>query len=103
VQKKLDQAANSVIRECINKMHHVKAAITSQSGKQRPGKGFSPDELSEAGVSVMDARKMQIPVDWKRRSSHEENIASLKSHNEKAKAAAKPKTKTAPKEKKAKN
>ena len=83
-------------------MHHVKAVITAQSGKQRPGKGFSPDELNEAGVSVTEARKMKIPVDWKRRSSHEENIASLKSHAEKAKVA-KPKTKKAPKEKKAKN
>ena len=84
-------------------MHHVKAMITAQSGKRRPGKGFSPDELSEAGIGVTDARKMKIPVDWKRRSSHEENITSLKSHAEKAKATAKPKTKKAPKEKKAKN
>ncbi len=84
-------------------MHHVKAVITAQSGKVRPGKGFSPDELNEAGVSIAEARNMKIPVDWKRRSSHEENITSLKSHAEKAKATAKPKTKTAPKEKKAKN
>jgi ribosomal protein L13E len=84
-------------------MHHVKAIITAQIGKVRPGKGFSPDELSEAGIAVVDARKMKIPVDWKRRSSHEENIKSLKSHAEKAKAEAKPKAKVAPKEKKPKN
>ena len=84
-------------------MHHIKAVITAQSGKVRPGKGFSPDEISEAGIAIADARKMKIPVDWKRRSSHEENISSLKSHAEKAKATAAPKAKVAPKEKKPKN
>ncbi len=66
-------------------MHHVKAIVTSQGGKQRPGKGFSPDELNEAGLSTMEACDMKIPVDWKRRSNHEENVATLKSHAEKAK------------------
>jgi len=83
-------------------MHHIKAAITAQSGKERPGKGFSPDELKEAGLTNGDARSLKIPVDRKRKTSHEENIASLKSHCEKA-LAAKPKKSAAPKAKKPKN
>ncbi len=71
-------------------MHHIKPAVISQSGKKRPGKGFSPDELKEAGINAADARRRQIPVDRKRKSSSEENIESLKSHFEKD-LAAKPK------------
>ena len=83
-------------------MHHVKPMITAQSGKRRPGRGFSPDEIKEAGVSTQDAKKLSIPVDWKRKTSHEENIASLKSHAEKAQTVAKPKAAKASKEKKPK-
>jgi ribosomal protein L13E len=81
-------------------MHHIKAMITAQSGKERPGKGFSPDELKEAGLTTGDARKLKVPVDRKRKTSHEENITALKSHYEKA-LAAKPKVSAAPKGKKA--
>ena len=87
-------------------MHHIKPAITAQSGKARQGKGFSPDELKEAGLNAGDARNLKIPVDRKRRSSHEENIEALKSYYEKAQAAkpaVKPKAAAKPKEKKAKN
>jgi ribosomal protein L13E len=83
-------------------MHHVKPVVTAQGGKQRPGKGFSPDELKEAGLNKIDARKMKIPVDWRRKTSHEDNVASLKSHANKAKAK-KPKAASATKEKKPKN
>ncbi len=83
-------------------MHHIKAAITAQSGKPRAGKGFSPDELKEAGLNAGDARALKIPVDRKRKTSHEKNIEALKSHYEKAQTA-KPKIATAPKEKKPKN
>lgn len=86
-------------------MHHIKAAITAQSGKPRLGKGFSPDELKEAGIDNGDARRLKIPVDRKRRSSHEDNIVALKGHFEKLQAAKPAKTVASPKpkEKKAKN
>jgi large subunit ribosomal protein L13e len=83
-------------------MHHIKPVITAQSGKERLGKGFSPDELKEAGLTAADARNLKIPVDRKRRTSHEENIEALKAHYEKAQAA-KPKTAAKPKEKKSKS
>ena len=82
-------------------MHHIKAVITKQNGKQSTGRGFSPSELEKAGVNKQQAKQMGIPVDVKRKSAHDENIATLKAHVEKAKAEAKPKTpKTKPKPKK---
>ena len=83
-------------------MHHIKPTITAQNGKERTGKGFSPDELKEAGLTAADAKNLKIPIDRKRRSSHEENIETLKSHYEKAEKT-KPKAAAKPKEKKAKN
>jgi large subunit ribosomal protein L13e len=68
-------------------MHHIKPIITAQTGKRRLGKGFSPDEVREAGLDAGSARKLGIPIDWKRKSSHEENIESLKAHADKLPAA----------------
>lgn len=72
-------------------MHHIKPVITKQDGKQRAGRGFSPDEIKEAGLNYGEARELSIPVDFKRKTSHEENIKTLKAHAEKTKAEAKPK------------
>ena len=77
-------------------MHHMKAVITKQNGKQSIGKGFSLNELKEAGLNRQDAKKIGIPLDIKRKSLHDENVACIKAHAEKVKteAAAKPKPKT---------
>ena len=81
-------------------MHHIKAVITKQNGKQSTGRGFSLNELTKAGLTKQDAKKIGIPLDVKRKSSHDENIATLRAHAEKAKAEAKPKApKTEPTEK----
>ncbi len=74
----------------------MKAVITKQNGKQSIGKGFSLNELKEAGLNRQDAKKIGIPLDIKRKSLHDENVACIKAHAEKAKteAAAKPKPKT---------
>jgi ribosomal protein L13E len=74
-------------------MHHMKAIITKQNGKQSIGRGFSLNELKEAGLNKQDAKKIGIPLDVKRKSLHDENVACIKSHAKKAKAeaAAKPK------------
>jgi ribosomal protein L13E len=82
-------------------MHHIKAVITKQNGKQSTGRGFSPSELAKAGVNKQQAKQMGIPVDVKRKSAHDENIATLKAHAQKAQAEAKPKPqKTEPRLKK---
>jgi large subunit ribosomal protein L13e len=72
-------------------MHHIKPIITMQNGKQRTGKGFSPDEIKKAGLNRADAKTLGIPVDTKRKTAHEENINTIKSHWEKHQAEAKPK------------
>lgn len=72
-------------------MHRLKPTVTSQTGKARLGKGFSPDELKEAGLTTQEARRIGMPVDWKRKTSHEENIEALKAHAEASQKTTKPK------------
>jgi len=84
-------------------MHHIKAVITKHNKKQSTGRGFSPTELAKAGVNKQQARQIGLPVDVKRKTAHDQNIACIKECAEKAKAeaAAKPKTpKPEPKPKK---
>ena len=86
-------------------MHHIKATITKQNGKTKTSRGFSLNELKGAGLTKQDAKKIGIPLDYKRKSSHNENVETLKAHAEKAKAEAKPKkpeAKTKPEKKKQK-
>ena len=83
-------------------MHHIKAVIAKQNGKQSIGRGFSLTELAKAGLNKQQAKQIGIPLDVKRKSAHDENISTLKAHAEKAKtqAQAKPKPpKTEPTEK----
>lgn len=44
----------------------------------RFGRGFSIDELKEAGVTLEQARKLKIRVDRRRSSRWSENVARLK-------------------------
>jgi ribosomal protein L13E len=84
-------------------MHHIKAVITKQNGKQSTGRGFSLNELKGACLTRQDAKQIGIPLDIKRKSVHNENIQTLKAHTEKTKAEAKlkePKTEPAEKPKK---
>ena len=46
-------------------------------GGWRQGKGFSDGELSAAGISPTDTMSLSIPIDKRRRSSHNTNIAAL--------------------------
>jgi len=78
-------------------MHHVKPKILKPDGKQRSGRGFSPDEVKKAGLTEADARKMQLPVDARRKTAHEENIEAVKAHIKKVKAEIKPKPEPVPK------
>ena len=88
-------------------MHHIKPTITKQNGKSSVGKGFSPNELKEAGVNKQLARQIGLPVDIKRKSTHQENVQSVKAHaqqaKEKAAANPKPAKKATPTKKKAKS
>ena len=61
-------------------MHHLKIIITKQNGKQSVGKGFSPNELKEAGVNKQQAKQIGLRVDVKRKSTHQENVDCIKAH-----------------------
>jgi large subunit ribosomal protein L13e len=67
-------------------MHHIKPTITKQNGKQKPGRGFSPNELKAAGISKQQAWQAGLPVDMRRKSSHDENVEAIKAHSKKPKA-----------------
>jgi ribosomal protein L13E len=77
-------------------MHHIKAQIVKQDGKKRDGKGFSKSEIQKAGLDAITARKMGLPVDPRRKSMHEENVAAMKAHAAKEKAKPKPAPKPKP-------
>ncbi len=83
-------------------MHHIKPTITKQNGKQKPGKGFSPHELKQAGVNKQQAKQIGLPIDQKRKSTHEENVETIKAHAQQAKTEAKPKSQPAPEQPKKK-
>jgi ribosomal protein L13E len=76
-----------------SRIHHIKPVVTMQKGKKRAGKGFSPDEIKQAGLNLADARKLKIPIDFKRKTAHEENINCIKTHKEKVLVEAKPEPK----------
>ena len=67
-------------------MHHIKPTVTKRSGKQSVGKGFSPNELKEADVTNQQARQIGLPVDFKRKSTHKENVNCIKVHAKEAKS-----------------
>ncbi len=67
-------------------MHHIKPIITAQNGKEKQGKGFSPDEIKEAGISKQKARQLKLPVDERRKSCHQENVDAIKAHLPKQKS-----------------
>lgn len=69
-------------------MHHIKAVIKMHNGKKKASKGFSPNELKEAGLTKQDAKKIGIPLDIKRKTAHDENVATLKAHKPELKAKA---------------
>ena len=72
----------------------VKPKVFKKGGKQRCGKGFSGEELKKAGLSFKDALRFGIPVDFKRRTAHEENVEAIKAFLESAKAKGKRKGKS---------
>lgn len=56
--------------------------------KVRYGRGFSIDELKEAGVTLEQARRLKIRIDRRRSSRWPENVARLKEFSTSIKAAA---------------
>jgi len=59
----------------------VRPVVFARHGARqiRKGKGFSKKELAESGLYPRDARRMRIPFDKRRKSSHEANVHALHS------------------------
>ncbi|MCK4222974.1 ribosomal protein L13e [Candidatus Bathyarchaeota archaeon] len=51
--------------------------IRKRQGRNRRGRGFSRKELKKAGLSQKQALKLQLPIDLRRRTIHEENVKLL--------------------------
>ena len=98
MQKKSDPANAEAPKEP-SEMHHIKPKINKKDGKQRSGRGFSLEELGKAGLTVAEAKRLEIPVDKRRTTVHDWNVEVLKAYAEKEKAKAKPKKKPQPKKK----
>lgn len=58
----------------------LKAEVKSPRGK-RKGKGFSRNEIDNAGLTMEDVKRLRIPYDKRRKSPHSWNIERLKSIN----------------------
>jgi ribosomal protein L13E len=54
------------------------ATIRKKDGKPKEGHGFSREELRKVELDRGKALRLKIPVDLRRRSSHEENVEVLK-------------------------
>jgi len=80
-------------------MRHIKPVINRKDGKQRAGKGFSSEELGKAGLTLAEAKRLEIPVDKRRRTVHDVNVEVVKAYAGKRKAEAKPEQKLQPKKK----
>jgi ribosomal protein L13E len=77
-------------------MHHIKPKILKPDGKQRSGRGFSLEELKKAGLNRAEAKKLEIPVDERRKTAHDQNVKAIKAYAEKERAKTKPKAKPKP-------
>ena len=71
-------------------MHHIKPQILKPNGKQRKGRGFSPEELKKAGLNLQEARRIELPIDFRRRTAHDENVEAVKTYAAHVKAKQKP-------------
>jgi ribosomal protein L13E len=71
----------------------AKAKVIKRPAKQRDGRGFSRNELQKAGSNPTEALKLHIPLDLKRRTLHEENVACIKNILTSRRKQSKPKVK----------
>ena len=55
-------------------------AIVNRNHKKRRGRGFSREELKEVGLSCTESLKLEIPIDTRRSTKHEENVKALKAY-----------------------
>ncbi len=83
-------------------MHHIKPRILKPDERKRLGRGFSREEIKKAAVNLSVARSIELPIDMRRRTAHDENVEAIKVYAANEKAKRKPVEKAAPKDKPAK-
>ncbi|UCC33085.1 MAG: ribosomal protein L13e [Candidatus Bathyarchaeota archaeon] len=44
----------------------------------RDGRGFSQEEIKRAGLTLQEAKRLEIPIDGRRSTTHPQNIQTLK-------------------------
>ena len=79
-------------------MRDIKPEVLKPDGK-RNGRGFSREELKKAGLNSADAKRLEMPIDRRRKTAHDQKVEAIKAYAEKKKAKAKPKQKPQPKKK----
>ena len=67
--------------------------VLRSDGKQTQGKGFSREELKKVGISLTQAVRYHIPIDPRRKTTHDENVEALKPLIEEKKTASAAKAK----------
>ena len=72
-------------------MKTTRPKVFKTDGKQRFGRGFSREELKKAGSSLKEAVKLGLPVDGKRKTVHDQNVAAAKTSLQEMRPAPKPK------------
>lgn len=58
----------------------IQSTVQKKGGETKGGKGFSRDELREAGLDPKKARRLGISIDLRRKTRHKENVKTLKQH-----------------------
>jgi len=66
--------------------------VQKRNGRTRRGKGFSREEVREAGVDFRQALKLGIPVDLRRKTKYEDNTKILKQYLRSLSSKKKPKS-----------
>ncbi len=56
----------------------MEATVVKRLGETRKGRGFSRDELRAVGLDFSRALKLQLPIDTRRKTKHDQNVKSLK-------------------------
>jgi large subunit ribosomal protein L13e len=74
-------------------MKTISAKVPKQLDKQRMGRGFSRDELKDAGTNPKEALRLGLLVDLRRKTKHEENVKTLKTFLKEKKPVSKHKAK----------
>ncbi|WXG41022.1 MAG: ribosomal protein L13e [Candidatus Freyarchaeum deiterrae] len=53
---------------------------SQDSSKLKAGKGFSLGEIQEAGLSVHEAKRLSLRIDRRRKTTHKENVTTIKTY-----------------------